>query len=81
MRKLRVTVIHEFEIPDSWTIFSREEDNGHFLLIEGKLHRPDLQWLQLEGRDEDGVETWAEVEDEMDLPQVVQAKESIEEIG
>lgn len=83
MKKMRVAVIQEMEVPDSWTVVSREEDNGHFFLIDGKLYRPALEWWRFEGRDEDGTETWAEAHEEIEELQsglIVQEADSIEEI-
>lgn len=79
MKKVRVTVIHEFEIPDDWMIISRDEDGQQCLLIDGKLYAPDMDWLRYEERDEDGTETWVEAREVMDKV-IAQANETIEEI-
>lgn len=64
-KKVRVTVVSEFSIPESWMHITREEDGGHCFLIDGKLYQPSLGWWRLEERAEDGTETWTEASDEI----------------
>jgi len=83
MAKVRVTVIREFEISDSWTFYTREEDEAPFLLIGGEAYWPNVQWFRRRDRDADGNETWEDAQEKMtslmaDI--VVQEREIIEEI-
>lgn len=83
MAKIRVTVIREFEIPDTWTFYTREEDDAPFLLIDGESYWPNIQWFRRRIRKDDGSEEWEDAQEKMisymaDI--VIQEKESIEEI-
>lgn len=83
MAKIRVTVIREFEIPDSWSFYTREEDDAPFLLINGESYWPDIQWFKRQLNESSGVEEWGDAQQKMTVylaDTVIQEKEIIEEI-
>jgi hypothetical protein len=79
MKKIRVTVIHEFEVPDDWAIASDFEGEPDCLLVGGRLLTPDIEWLQLDGEDADGTRHWEEAHDALHGI-ISQERISIEEI-
>ncbi len=83
MAKVRVTVIREFEIPDSWTFYTREEDDAPFLMIDGEAFWPSIQWYRKKVNPFDGTDDWEDGQEKMISNManiVVQEKETIEEI-
>ncbi len=63
MKKIRVTVSCELEIPDDWNMRSPIEDEPEHLMIEGKFYEPGLMWLEYKGKDAEGYDSWEGADD------------------
>ena len=82
LKKVRVTVSHEFEVPEDWVIESDEEDCSQYFVIGGKSYLPTIGWMRFLMRDEDGS-AWDEATKEVDdlLPGEMKCvKETIVEV-
>jgi hypothetical protein len=62
MKKIRVKIAYELEIPDHWKVAAPSEDETKHLLIDGKYYQPDMTWMEYRGQDDDGHDTWVEAD-------------------
>ena len=82
LKKVRVTVSHEFEVPEDWVIESNEEDCSQYFVIDGKLYLPTIGWMRFIMPDDEGS-AWTEATqavDEMLPGEMKRVAETIEEI-
>ena len=82
MKKVRVTVSHEFEVPKDWVIESNEEDFSQYFVIDGTLYLPTIGWMRFIMRDDEGS-AWTEATQAVEdmLPgETKRAAETIEEL-
>jgi DNA-binding CsgD family transcriptional regulator len=57
MKKIRIRVACELEIPDHRDVLSPSEDETEHLMIDGKFYQPDITWLEYKGKDAEGYLT------------------------
>ncbi len=66
MKKIRVTVSCELEVPAHWDVLSPFEDEPEHLLAEGKFYQPRIMWMEYKGKDEEGHETCEDADETID---------------
>jgi hypothetical protein len=67
MKKIRVEVVYEMEIPDEWEVIPTSLDNDltfDTLIIDEISYEPGLSWWELEVEHED-ISTWKEASKRM----------------
>ncbi len=63
MKKIRIRVAYELEIPDHWDLLAPTEDETEHLVIDGKFYQPDITWMEYKGKGAEGRETWEGADD------------------
>ncbi len=65
MKKIRIMVAYELEIPDHWDLLAPTEDETEHLMIDGKFYQPDITWMEYKGKDDQGNEAWEGADDDI----------------
>ncbi len=58
MKRIRVAIVQEMEVPDDWDVLKMgENERTQFLLsADGRLLVPDIEWLEFNPEAEEGSE-------------------------
>ncbi len=64
MKKIKVKVICEMQIPDDWQLQAPHEEEQEHLMVDGKFYAPEMVWMEYKGDGEEGIESWQSVDDE-----------------
>lgn len=67
MKKIRVTVIYELEIPDEWEICDPSGVGlDDHLKFDSECYMPDMMWMKYLGKEADDRERWEGASDDVE---------------
>lgn len=80
MKKVKLVVTRELEVPDDWEISYPSEHEGGHIRIGDKYYLPDIQWMELEECSETRS-GWAPVNEQLDEEMFYRISEAYHEIS